>query len=200
MIKKTSILIITFFFFVSIKGKSQKNFLQGIVFGLPFQSGAGMGNISFEHHNILKKKGWQIGLNVAGGTLTTDIGVPKRIWLTFDNIWFISKQGLLSNSAFISLFMEAGKRTVSGGRVFPENGSILNRIISYEINPGIGIGKNFRLGKKAHFQLLAGPKMIIGFMNNEYKETASNLIFKKSYTKASAGYRVLLNFCFPLGR
>ena len=200
MIKNKILAIIVFFCLFAQQGKSQTNFIQGFVIGLPFQSGAGIGNVGFEHHNIIKKKGWQIGLNAAAGTLTTDVGVPKRIWLTFDNIWFLSKQGLLSNSAFLSFFMEAGKRTISAGRVFPENGSIFQRTFSSEINPGIGVGKNFRLGKKSHFQLLAGPKMIIGFMKDEYKETASNLTFKNSYTKVSAGYRVLFNFCFPIGK
>ena len=56
MIKNTILVITVFFFLFSQKGKSQTNFIQGFVIGLPFQSGAGIGNVGFEHHNIIKKK------------------------------------------------------------------------------------------------------------------------------------------------
>jgi hypothetical protein len=182
------------------RSAAQRNYIQAFAIGVPFQSGAGIGNIGFEHLNKERNSSWQFAFNAAGGSLATDVAVPHRIWGTIDKMITLNKKTVFTNAPFLSFFLEVGKRRLSGGRLFPENGSILQSTDAFEINPGIGIGRNFSLGKKWHMQILAAPKLIFSFRKDQYFETASGTLFYNKYNEVSGGYRILFNFCYPLGK
>lgn len=199
--KSLPIAIIVSCLLITIKGNSQQNYLKVFAIGVPFQSGAGIGNIGFEHLNKNSTGAWQFDLNMAAGTFTTDVSVPHRVWLSADKIFLFNKQAKYQNAVFYTFFTEAGTRNLAGGRVlYAQNGSIFQKTKSFEINPGAGLGKNFPIGKRCHFQAIAGPKIIFAFRKDQYYETASGKYFYDRYTKISAGYRILLNFCFRLGK
>lgn len=200
MIKRELIILVSLCLLCLPRADAQRNYLQVFAIGVPFQSGAGIGNIGFEHLNKERNGSWQFAFNAAGGSLGNDAGDPHRIWFTIDKIIQLNKKMAFTNAPFVSFFIEAGKRRVSGERLYGEVGDYLQSTVSFEINPGVGIGRNFRLGKKIHLQLLAGPKAIIAFAKDEVLETASNEVFFTRHTELSAGYRVLINFCFPIGK
>jgi hypothetical protein len=199
--KKMLIVLIACFLISIQKGNTQRNYIQGFAIGLPFQSGAGFGNIGFERLNKTRTSAWQFDLNFAVGTLTTDVRVPHRFWLSADKIYLFNKQAKFQNATFFTLFTEVGTRNLTGGRILlAQNGLIFQKTKSFEINPGVGLGKNFSLGRKWHLQAIAAPKLIMAFKKDEYFEEASGKIFKDHYTEINAGYRILFNFCYRLGK
>jgi hypothetical protein len=185
-------------FFIQ-KVNSQQNYIQGFAIGLPFAYGAGIGNIGFEHLNKSQTGSWQFTLNLSGGTLALDARIPVRKWITIDKIYLFNKKTDFRKAPFFSIFIEAGTRNESGGRLSEENGYLLKSTSSFELCPGLGVGKNFSIGKKWRFQVLAAPKLIVGFRKDHYKETPGNATFTHSYNEAIAGGRIMFNFCYPLG-
>lgn len=180
------------------KGYSQKNYIKGFIVGFPSQSGAGMGNLAFERLDKNKNTSWQLSLNFAIGTFATDIGVPNRKWVAIDRNYYFTKENNFRNAVFVSAFLEAGTRTITGGRPVLFNDSILKRRCDFELNPGIGLGRNFSLGKKLFFQLYAAPKAIIAFHKDKYYNKRNSSYFYDKYSGLKAGYRVMINLCFPL--
>ncbi len=180
------------------KGYSQKNYIKGFIIGVPSQSGAGMGNLAFERLDKNKNTSWQFSLNFAIGTFATDIGVPNRKWITIDRNCYFIKENDFRNAVFVSAFLEAGTRKISAGKPSNFNDSILNSRHAFELNPGIGLGRNFSLGKKLFFQLFAAPKAIIGFHKDKYYSKRNSSYFYDKYSDLKAGYRIMINLCFPL--
>jgi len=198
MIRKLLVVSIVFFNHGIQEGSAQKNYIKGFIIGFPSQSGAGMGNLAFEHTGKNKNASWQISLNFAIGTLTTDIGVPNRKWVTLDKNYYFKKDSDFRNLVFASFFVETGTRTITGGRPVLFNDSILKRRYDFELNPGIGLGRNFALGKKLFFQLFAAPKAIIAFHKDRYYSKRNSAYFYHKYSDLNAGYRIMINLCFPL--
>ena len=64
------ILFVSLFMLCIPRADAQRNYIQVFAIGVPFQSGAGIGNIGFEHLNKNRNGSWQFGLNGAIGTLT----------------------------------------------------------------------------------------------------------------------------------
>ena len=178
------------------KGYAQKNYIKGFVIGLPFQSGAGIANAGFEHFTKAEKTSWQFSINFAGGELGVDAGSTIREWITIDRSYYISTKN--NGTFFYSWFVETGSRKRQPGYIKSYSDSILNQRRAFEINPGIGAGRNFPLGKKWLLQVFAAPKAIIALHNDKYYNISSKTYFYMKYNDLSAGYRFLINFCYQL--
>jgi len=198
VIKKLLFVSIAFLSLGMQSGFTQKNYIKGFIIGFPSQSGAGMGNLAFERLDKNKNTSWQLSLNFAIGTFATDIGVPNRKWVAIDRNYYFTKENGFRNAVFVSAFLEAGSRRISAGKPSNFNDSILNRRHAVELNPGIGLGRNFSLGKKLFFQLYAAPKAIIAFHKDKYYSKRNSSYFYDKYSDLKAGYRVMINLCFPL--
>lgn len=198
--KKASLFLVILLLAAVGPVQAQRNYLQVFAIGLPFQSGAGIGNIGFEHINKNENGAWQANFHAGGGTIATDAGTPLRIWVSGDRLFSLNKKAPWINATVFSVFLEAGTRSRKGMMADLENGKLLRKEKSFELCPGISIGQHIKLGKRSHLQLLAGPKLIVGFNADEYRETATgNLYINRSHS-LKGGYRILINLCFPLGK
>ncbi|MBL7731879.1 MAG: hypothetical protein JNM88_11930 [Chitinophagaceae bacterium] len=197
---KTSLILFIVLFAGLKPAQAQRNYLQVFAIGIPFQSGAGIGNIGFERINKNQTGAWQANFHIGGGTLATDIGTPLRIWVSGDKLFSLNKKTPWIKATVFSVFIETGSRTRKGADLTPENGQLLNTEKAVELCPGIAIGQHLKLGKRSHLQLLAGPKLIAAFHADEYFETASGNRYVQRSSSIRGGYRILINFCFPLGK
>jgi hypothetical protein len=196
---KRCFIIISLIIFIgaSKNSFSQNKFLLGSFWGFPAASGMGYGNLGFEYQSK-KNNAWQFSINVAAGTIGTDMGVPNRKWVTVDRMKTFDGSSFNNNSLFYSIFIEAGSRKMSGGWWKENSGTRPNKMKAFEINPGLALGRNFKLFKKIHFQLIASPKTIIAFHNDEYYDIGAMNYFYKKYTDLSIGFRIAANFCYRL--
>ena len=177
---------------------SQKKFLLGSFWGFPSASGFGYGNLGIEFQPKKNKTTWQFSFNMAVGTLATDIGTPNRKWITADRINPLFNSSAVKNPLFYTLFIEIGDRKISGGWWKPFNDTALYKQHAFEVNPGIGLGKNFKLFKKLYFQLIAAPKTIFAFHKDKYNDIGNRNYFYKKYSDINIGFRLAANFCYRL--
>lgn len=198
--KKASLFLVIILLAGAKPAGAQRNYLQVFAIGIPFQSGAGIGNIGFERINKNQTGAWQANFHAGGGTLATDVGTPLRIWVSGDKLFSLTKKTPWIKATVFSVFLEAGSRSREGAMRHPENGQLLNTEKAFELCPGIAIGQHLKLGKRSHLQLLAGPKLIAAFHADEYLETATGNRYVQHSNSLKGGYRILINFCFPLGK
>jgi hypothetical protein len=176
---------------------SQEKYISASLWAIPlFQSGAGYGTLAFEYLPKNKNKSWQISVSMAGGSVAADIGATIRKWATIERIGYFGKDADNRKKFFYSFFAESGTRKILNGyQDFPDD-SILQHKKSFELNPGMGIGKNFQMFRKMRLQVLIGPKIIFGFHHDKYYNGLNRSYFYDDYDKTRIGFRAMANFGF----
>jgi hypothetical protein len=193
-------IIVVFAVFICCTGKSlcaQPNKIKMGFFGLPLQSGFGIGYIGFEHHVADSRNSWQVSLNASGGSPAADAPTHSRKWITFErNHYFnpVEKQTRI----LYTLFVEAGtRRTYPGYKEFPAN-AVLNKETNLEIDPGVGLGVQYRIGERWGIELVAGPKIRFAWHKDYYYNATIQQPFTTKYQSTESGYRVMAGITFQL--
>lgn len=196
------ILAITMLLAAGQQCRAQQKYLLASVWGVPmFQSGFGIGHLGFEYQQKNNKSAWQLSFGMAGGSIASDVDITRRKWITFDRIMTLGNKTFSEKPLFLTFFIEGGKRTASGAHRDFLKDTLINQYRAAEINPGVGIGKYVQIGKKIRMQLVAAPKLIFAFRNDQYMVRNTNntvSYFNDRFNELRFGYRLAANFMIRL--
>lgn len=175
---------------LTVKIHAQQNRIKAGFIGFPSQSGFGIGNIGYERFDEELKNSWQFHINGSGGAIGTDVGTETRKWVTIERSFYkqtISKAITWSYSVFI----ETGDRIKNpGDKKYTPTKVFLKRKL-FEVNPGISIGVQLRIGKKWGIESQAGPKLIFATGKSYYYNSTINQYFTENASGIKAGFRIM---------
>ena len=191
---KLFVSILTLLLTATLNAQSYK--VKAGAIGIPlFQSGAGMANISFEVYNKKANKSFQLTTSISAGAVAADAPGTTRKWATLERIFYTGNPDA-KRKFFYTFFAEAGVRNISPGYTIFSPDSILNQKRAFEINPGVGIGINFKIKKKFGVDFSAGPKLIIASHKDKYYNSLSKQYFTVNYNDTRAGFRFITNLSY----
>jgi hypothetical protein len=178
------------FFLICHQLFAQQNRIKLGFIGFPSQSGFGIGNIGYERFNDELSSSWQLHINGSGGAIGNDVGTETRKWVTVERTFYKETISEAITWSY-SFFLEAGNRIKKdeGRNPIPAKEFIERKLI--ELNPGISLGVQLRIGKKWGIESQAGPKVIFATGKNYYYNRSINQYFTENTNGIKAGFRFM---------
>lgn len=167
----------------------QNKIIAGFI-GFPSQSGFGIGNIGFERFDEELKSSWQFHINGSGGAMGNDVGTETRKWITIERSFY---KPTISNAITwsYSFFLETGDRVKNPGDKTYTPTKVFLKTKLFELNPGISLGIQLRIGKSWGIESQAGPKLIFAKGKNYYYNSTINQYFTENADRIKAGFRFM---------
>lgn len=175
---------------LTAKIQAQQNRIIAGFIGFPSQSGFGIGNIGYERFDEELKSSWQFHINGSGGAMGTDVGTETRKWVTVERSFY---KPTISNAITwsCSFFLEAGNRIKESGERISSPTKIFIEKKLFELNPGISLGIQLRIGKNWGIETQAGPKLIFAKGKTYYYNNTINQYFTEKADRIKAGFRFM---------
>jgi hypothetical protein len=90
-----------------------------------------------------------------------------------------------------SLFTEIGTRVKKAGMVRPTPEKTFREAKSFEVNPGVAFGLQYRLGKRWRLEGVIGPKIILANGKDYYYNSINTQLFTENANEVRAGFRLM---------